>query len=354
MITIKEVAKKARVSVGTVDRVLHDRGRVSSDTAKRVRQILKSANYQPNLLARSLANYKIFQFGVLMPSLSTYHHYWEMAIRGIEKARHELKIHKIEVTYYYYDGYSEDSFLRTSEKVLQKNLDGLVMVPTMYTASATDFVKKIPRHVPYVFFNSCIPDTSFVAYIGQDSQQSGMLAGDIMLMLVQRPGVLVVLTPLQDEHHISRRRYGFIQYVKQHSTYPVKVYGAQSSEDRETFQRMLDQVFNENSDVRGIYVTTASTHYVGEYLEHHPEISAVQVVGHDLTDENVKFLKSGLIHFLIGQRPEEQGYQAIYSLYRHVVVREKVAANIMMPLDVVTRMNVDYFRQAESNGMVAT
>ena len=115
MVTIKEIAKRAGVSVGTVDRVIHNRGRVSKVTARRVRQIIKELDYKPNILARSLSRLKTFQFGVLMPEISPDNHYWELAIQGIEKAQQELKIHKINVTYYCYDGYSEASFINASK-----------------------------------------------------------------------------------------------------------------------------------------------------------------------------------------------------------------------------------------------
>lgn len=55
-IRIIDIAEMAGVSVGTVDRVIHNRGRVSEENEKKVRAILEKANYQPNLMARSLAS----------------------------------------------------------------------------------------------------------------------------------------------------------------------------------------------------------------------------------------------------------------------------------------------------------
>ena len=55
-IRIVDIAKMAGVSVGTVDRVIHNRGRVSEENRKKVQAILEMVNYQPNLMARSLAS----------------------------------------------------------------------------------------------------------------------------------------------------------------------------------------------------------------------------------------------------------------------------------------------------------
>ena len=61
-IRIVDIAKMAGVSVGTVDRVIHNRGRVSEENRKKVQTILEMVHYQPNLMARSLASKKQYHF----------------------------------------------------------------------------------------------------------------------------------------------------------------------------------------------------------------------------------------------------------------------------------------------------
>lgn len=55
MVTIKEVAKEAGVSVATVSRVLNNKGGASSETIAHVENIIKKLNYKPNRLAKSLS-----------------------------------------------------------------------------------------------------------------------------------------------------------------------------------------------------------------------------------------------------------------------------------------------------------
>ncbi|MCP4752489.1 MAG: LacI family transcriptional regulator [Proteobacteria bacterium] len=55
MITIKDIAKRAGVSIGTVDSVLHGRERMAARTEKRIRDIVDESGYKPNLIARSLS-----------------------------------------------------------------------------------------------------------------------------------------------------------------------------------------------------------------------------------------------------------------------------------------------------------
>ena len=55
MVTVEMVAKMAGVSRGTVDRVLHHRGEVKSETAERVRQVMRELDFQPNTLGRAFS-----------------------------------------------------------------------------------------------------------------------------------------------------------------------------------------------------------------------------------------------------------------------------------------------------------
>ena len=65
--TIKDIAELSGVSKGTVDRVLHGRGKVSEKALKSVEKVLKEIDYQPNPMARSLKNNKIYTICVILP-----------------------------------------------------------------------------------------------------------------------------------------------------------------------------------------------------------------------------------------------------------------------------------------------
>ena len=64
-IRIKDIAQQAGVSVGTVDRVLHDRPNVSKVAREKVEKALAEMNYQPNMYASALAYNKSYVFYLL-------------------------------------------------------------------------------------------------------------------------------------------------------------------------------------------------------------------------------------------------------------------------------------------------
>lgn len=67
--TIRDVAKKANVSVSTVSRVINKKGYVHTDTVKLVEDVIKEIGFVPNLLARSLTNRSSKIIGVIVPHI---------------------------------------------------------------------------------------------------------------------------------------------------------------------------------------------------------------------------------------------------------------------------------------------
>ena len=71
-VTLKQIAEIAGVSRGTVDRALHNRGRVSPEVAERVRQIAQELGYQPNEVGQALArSRRQIKLGVVLQSAET-------------------------------------------------------------------------------------------------------------------------------------------------------------------------------------------------------------------------------------------------------------------------------------------
>ena len=69
------------------------------------------------------------------------------------------------------------------------------------------------------------------------------------------------------------------------------------------------------------------------------------MIGHDLLKENVEFLKNDIVQFLICQRPEEQGYNAVNKLFKYVVQKGIIATENYTSIDIITKENIDYYKE---------
>jgi len=344
MTSIRDIARMARVSIGTVDRVLHDRGRVSAKTGARVRQIVEELDYRPNIYARNLSLARTYTFGVLMPKLSQDSNYWRLPARGILRAADELQPYRVRVHRVHFDRYSEASFERAARKCKEAGYDGLLIAPVLPQIAGT-LVPGFFRRIPHVFFDSTIPDSHFLCSVVQDPYQSGVLAGNLMRMMLGQGGRVVIVKVLPDDVHINERMRGFEAAMRRDPLLSLHTEETDSREFGGLWRRLAKYSLRRNGEAFGIFVSNAWTHMIARHVRrHHPVGQKVRMIGYDLVADNVACLKEGSIDFLISQRPVTQGYLGIMALYRHVVLRESVKKHIMVPLDVLTRDNLTYYQ----------
>lgn len=82
--TIRDVAKRANVSVATVSRVINNKGYVHEETRAAVTEAIEELGFEPNQLARSLTNHRSMMLGVIVPHVGTT--FYGQLIEGIEQA----------------------------------------------------------------------------------------------------------------------------------------------------------------------------------------------------------------------------------------------------------------------------
>jgi len=333
MITIKRIAKLANVSRGTVDRVIHNRGNYSETAKKRVKQVLKQVDYKPNIIARALVSKKPITFGVFMPKPDQDEKYWKLPEQGIKKAEKELKIYKIKIVYFYYNKNSVSSFNNCFNKLLKKQteLNGLLIAPLM-----SELIKKIPDEIPYVFFDSYVPNSKCISYIGQDSVQSGSLAAKLMCLLIRGEGKIAIVRMFPNDYHIDDKIKSFSSFFKQCKNIKVKVYETNG----DSLNKLLKNLFDDKENLRGIFVPSAGARQIVEYINNKKIKEKIRIIGYDLTTKNKSFLRQGSIDFLLSQRPETQGYEGIMTLFKHIVLKEPIKKNQILPIDILTKENL--------------
>ena len=95
-VTIKDVARLAKVSKGTVDRVIHNRGEVSEESRAKVMEVIEQLGYKPNMYASLLASKREYKIVALIPEFSE-GEFWELMQRGISKAAREYAEFNVDI-----------------------------------------------------------------------------------------------------------------------------------------------------------------------------------------------------------------------------------------------------------------
>ncbi|MCF8406101.1 MAG: LacI family transcriptional regulator, partial [Bacteroidales bacterium] len=178
-IRIVDIARLAKVSPGTVDRVIHKRGEVAETTRQKVLSILEELNYQPDILAKSLATKKKLHFYLLIPVSANENDFWSAPLNGVEQGMSEIEHYGIRLTKLFFNQYEVDSFLESAKKILAELPDGVILAP-VFERESEHFVDQLKeRNIPVILINSSLNNKSDICFIGQDSMQGGFLAAKL-------------------------------------------------------------------------------------------------------------------------------------------------------------------------------
>lgn len=141
-ITIKDVAKKANVSVATVSRVINNKGGYSEETEERILRVIEELNYSPNAIARGLVGKRTKTIGLLVPDLTS-----TLPIellKGVEKAAHKMG-HSVILCNTELGGKKTLDYLRLLD---EKQIDGIIYASHELKEDYYRYIKKM--NVPLV------------------------------------------------------------------------------------------------------------------------------------------------------------------------------------------------------------
>jgi LacI family transcriptional regulator len=328
--------------------VIHNRGEVSKTTRDRILHIIEEMEYQPNILASTLASKKTFSFALLVPEPISPEAYWNKPMVGVRKAFQEIHQYGVNINIHLFKQSDSLTLKKEAALILESNPEGVVLAP-FFSRESKEFITELKkRDIPYVFIDSNIHDSEKLSYIGQDSFQSGTLAAKLLAYSVPENASILILHFAKERdnmNHLVQREKGFYEYFstvspeEKHKLFTMDIAEPGDAESHEKIKNVLLS----NPDIRGIFVTNSQVYYIARILEKINH-SGIRVIGHDLIKENIEFLKKGIVDFLICQRPEEQGYRAIITLFDHLVLKKEVNNENYTSIDIITKENLDYYK----------
>ncbi|MBZ5858266.1 LacI family DNA-binding transcriptional regulator [Flavihumibacter profundi] len=350
---VKEIARRAKVSIATVDRVIHNRTGVAEKTRNRINKIIAELNYQPNIFARRLASRKNTEFAVLIPGVSVETSYWQAPLEGIVQAEKEVRPLGITVTKYFFDQDDPSTFIKQSRLVLKSKVAGVLLAPLFIAESIAFIAACREAGIPYVFIDADIPDQDKLSYIGPDLFQSGYLAGHLIRYGISGQAKLLVMNISEDislanmepagNHRLFRKEEGIRAYFKNNQLQQEIIKADLEKADQSSIRKSLVKILSANPGIQAICVTNSRVSTVARCLETMPG-KHYFLVGFDFTDLNIEYLEKGVIDFIICDKPQEQGYRGIMTLYQGLVLGLVVEKVHYMPIDIITKENYSFYR----------
>lgn len=345
-VRIKDIAAIANVSIGTVDRVIHNRGEVSSTTREKIQKLLDEYDYRPDILASSLALNRQVRLAVVMPSSVNGHAFWELPGSGVDRAVEELSGYNISVDTYHFDQFNRNDFLKCMKNFPFGEVHGVLFAPVFHDDSVV-FVKRCEaENLPVVLFNSLLEEAPYSSFVGQDAYHSGYVAAKLISFgLEHRRDVAIINMSARTDHyaHLINREKGFRNFFEVHSDRLDNLVSIDlNGVNDQRLKEKLDETFG-TFEIGGLFVTNSRVYKVAEYLAERGSMG-VRLVGYDLLPGSVEFLKRDYIDFLISQKPEEQAFKGLNSLFHLVAFHREPEREQYMPIDIITRENLHYYQ----------
>ncbi|MEQ6119172.1 substrate-binding domain-containing protein [Reichenbachiella sp. MALMAid0571] len=348
--TIQDIANYANVSVGTIDRVIHNRGKVSPLKKKKIEEAIKLLDFNPNLLARTLALGKQFRVCSLFPEAKNSGNYWNLPKKGIEQVANTYRDFGIVLDSHEYSLFDESSFVAHAQVIADKNPDGVILAP-LFEKESKVFVEILEeKNIPYIFIDAKIPDKKPLSYIGPDSKRSGFIAGKLLHSLLREKDDILIVNMakgVKNSAHIGIVEEGFRDFFESQDDnvdWNINSLTIPSTEEVDVIKE-LTKYYIKNTVVKGVFVTNSRAHLISEFHKTH-ELD-IKLVGFDLVEKNITEMKSGGIDFLISQSPVFQGTRAVQSLFDYFVYKKPPAEIQFVPLDIIIKENIDFYLNSQ-------
>ena len=346
-VRIKDIAQKAGVSIGTVDRVLHNRGEVKATTKEKVMAIAEKLNYKPNIAARALKSPTIYKIAVLIPLCQGDNQVWEMHPIGIENGKEAIYPFKATLEFFYYEMHNANDFIRQASALEQWHPNGVIMAPILKNESIELCHKLDDSEIPYVFIDTNIDDTNSLTFIGEDAYQAGRVAASLIDTGVSPDKDILIVNiakNLENIQHLQHRNQGFLSYfMDAGNNNGLKISVEIPNTEPQAVKSILDKVFDNNPNIGGVFVSSSRTFAIAEYLQKHQKQNLF-LVGYELFGKNSDFLQHRTINFLIGQRPVEQAEKTFKKLFDYLAHNTIPNKKYYQPIDIINAENMGLLR----------
>lgn len=313
-VTLKEIAQRTGVSLGTVHRAIYGKSGISEETRKRILEEVERSNYQVDEAASVLKRSAKKVIVVLPKDQKEDRFYFRGLWRGIRQAAQGMEQYKI---YYQFieSEYPLSQMWKELERVYDEQLEEINGLITIADSEKTNvwigrFAK---RGVATVLLSSYYEEENqLVSCIKVDHERCGALAAEFMNYGLKKPeGKIMMLCG--DNQLYSNRIYA-LNFEKEMQNYGydiLKVEGFGREEIEEVCSSYL-----KSEKIQGIFMSNArNTYSICKMLEERQMGKDILVVGTDVYEELEPYFEQGILNAVICQYHWEQGSHAVQKMH---------------------------------------
>lgn len=338
--SIKDIAQALGISIGTVDRALHGRSRISPETRDRVLKKVEQLGYRPNVVARSLKLSRTLSIGVYSPRHAA--SFFDPLRAGVRAAASAVSGVNLELIFRTF-ARLDDGGMELLAADTDKKFDGILITPGNPALTEPELRRLARKGVPVICIADDSPKSGRLACVTTDAYTSGAIAAELFARIIQGSGELAAFTGtlaiLDHAEKLRGFRDGLATLAPNLTLLPVN---ETHGKPRDAYL-LAKKLLTSTSLPRGVYISTDNSLPVLRALEERRQLGEIQVITTGIFPEIVPYIQSGKVLATLYQRPFIQGKAALDLLVDYLVdgVMPKVLTRLAP--HIVLRSNLALF-----------
>lgn len=343
---IKDIADALSVSIGTVDRALHNRPGVNPTTRERVLRMAKKLGYQPNIAARALKLNRRIRIAVQLPKeIASFFGPLREGIRNGAAASFGAGL---DMHFADYERFGKGD-LELLEKAVAEKYDGILCAPSD-ASMAGPVINELHHHGTVVAcVSSDVTRSERLTSVLIDGYVSGTLAAELLIHALPSACAVATITgALRTLDHAEKLR-GFAATLALLAPHLSLLPALEAHDSPDEAYKQAKSLLDRHPDMRGLYVSTANSLPVLRAVQEKKRAGQIRIITTDLFPELTPMIETGEVMATLYQRPFTQGRVAVQALLRYLIEGVRPHATTRLAPHIVLRGNLPIFSGYVSN-----
>jgi LacI family transcriptional regulator len=343
-VTIYDIAEIVGTSRTSVHKALHGKEGISEETRRHILDVAEKHGYKVNMFAKSLSQ-QTKKIGVVFEQYNS--PYLEFMLAGIKDEFEQIFDYKIEPVWGNFN--PEICGKQVGEDIdymLGEQVDGIILCPNMLDYGAA--ARKIKEYgAALITVANDIAEKKYrLCGVSNNAYIVGCVAAELLDMICG--GEYAVITSYLDVSSQKRAVEGFgntLSAVSSDSCF--KVYEMKNDDD--VSYEITGRIIKEMPDLKGIFVSSSPCVGVCRRLSEENLKNKITLVGVDIYDGIIPYIKSGVMKCTLFQNPYWQGKTAVRALFEYLMNGENPPEEIMVNPKIIIKSGLDAYKMDNIN-----
>lgn len=338
--TIQDVAKASGLSVSTVNRALHEPGKVRAETLQSILQAAESVGFYGIGSIRDglYSTTPKIAIGILL--LQRNRALYKLLAAELETAAAAVRNHDVMIQIEFLDELSPQNVSAELERLAEKaDVIGLV-APEHPIVSAT--IERLTERGKKIFaLISQLSAGCSVGYIGLDAWKVGRTAGWAFDNLCKREGKIGILVGNHRFRCQETNESGFRSYFREHASNFVLLEPQSTFENANIAREVTEDILAKHADLIGLFISGGGISGATAALRDSGRGRDIVAIGYDLVDATRAALLDGTLNLLISHPMTRLGETAITAMIQaYDGGPASTPSSINLPFDLHTSENL--------------